>query len=129
MGPADLLREVIKRTEYFEYLNKDKDAEMRHANVDELVTFATEAQEGFSMFDLDAKADKAEEAAGTTQRTMLPQSSTSAQEVIEIVDSDEEDARARLSASPKGKQKTPGSHKGSPSISPQAFVSETSEPK
>ena len=47
MGPADLIRAVCELTDYYAYLAKSKDqADHRAENVAELLTFATQAQDG-----------------------------------------------------------------------------------
>jgi hypothetical protein len=113
MGPAELLRELVTLTDYMKHLDKDKDAEARKENVQELISFAAEAEQGLSMFDADAGMERTQVPASASapaqpsdaQRRGGP----GAHDVIEIVDSDDEDPRSAATwAKDKGKAKVDG---------------------
>ncbi|KAI0322583.1 P-loop containing nucleoside triphosphate hydrolase protein [Amylostereum chailletii] len=116
MGPADILRRLIKISGYREYLSKKPDHDMREENVDELITFATEQQGGLEHVEAfhvrtgaveDADPSSAE---GTKPRNRKTGSSTMLApefEVIEISDDDDDDDNDQRSALIRSKSLQP----------------------
>lgn len=120
MGPADLIRAVCELTDYKTYLEKNKDqADHRLENVEELLTFATQAQEGAETTELNNILDRDEGTSsenGAQQRAQAqaarilkyavqekkPQVQS---EVIEIDSDSDDDVPKIISVKNKGKQK------------------------
>lgn len=121
MGPADLIRAVCELTDYKTYLEKNKDqADHRLENVEELLTFATQAQEGAETTELSNILDRDEGTSsedGVQQRAQAQaarilkyaiQETKKAQvqpEVIEIDSDSDDDVPKTISVKAKGKQK------------------------
>lgn len=121
MGPADLIRAVVDLTDYNAYLLKNKDqADHRFENVAELLTFATQAQDGAQTTELENILDRDESPGpddGEQQRAQakaariakyVPKEKEQQRvepEVIEIDSDSDDDLPKFLSAKAKGKQK------------------------